>query len=63
MDQGNENFFTTSRSHDQDDCHALYGKNPLKISSPEPKGEWPWGLVCSIGDMGPIKFEKITTYS
>ena len=26
----------------------IYGKN-LKKSSPEPKGRWPWNLVCSIG--------------
>ena len=25
-----------------------------KSSSPEPKGQWPLGLVCSIGDSGPI---------
>ena len=36
----------------------IYGKNPLKSSSPEPKGQWPCGLVCSIGDIGPMKFEK-----
>ena len=40
----------------------IYGKNPLKSSSPESKGQWPWGLACSIGDMGPIKFEKIITF-
>ena len=32
----------------------IYGKNPLKIFF-----SGTWGLVCSIGDMGPIKFEKI----
>ena len=30
----------------------IYGKNPSK-SSPEPKGQWPCGLVCSIGAFGP----------
>ena len=34
----------------------IYGKNPLKISALEPEGQWPWDLVCSIGDVGPIKF-------
>ena len=29
----------------------VYGQ---KSSSPEPKGQWPCGLVCSIGDSGPI---------
>ena len=29
----------------------IYGQ---KSSSPEPKGQWPCGLVCSIGDLGPI---------
>ena len=35
----------------------IYGKI-FKKSSPEPKDQWPWTLVYSIGDMGPIKFEK-----
>ena len=40
----------------------IFGKNLLKkSSSPELKGQWPWGLVWSIGDMGPVKFEKIIT--
>ena len=26
----------------------IYGKNLLKSSSLEPKGWWPWNLVCSI---------------
>ena len=34
---------------------SIYGKNLLK-SSPEPEGQWPWDLVCSIGDVGPTKF-------
>ena len=38
-----------------------YGKNPLK-SSPELKGQWPWDVVCSIGNMGHIKFENIITF-
>ena len=29
-----------------------YGKTLQKSSSPEPKGQWPWALVCIIG---PIK--------
>ena len=39
----------------------IYAKQPLKSSSPEQKGQWPWGL-CSIGDMGPIKFENIISF-
>ena len=36
-----------------------YGKKPL-ISSPlEPKGQWPWDLVCSIGDVGPTRFAQM----
>ena len=26
----------------------IYGKNLKKSSPPEPKGRWPWKLVCSI---------------
>ena len=36
----------------------IYGKNLLKIFFSRIKGPMAWGLVCSIGDMGPMKFEK-----
>ena len=36
----------------------IYGKNPLKSSSPEPEGRRPWDLVCSIGVVGPTKFVR-----
>ena len=29
-------------------------KNPLKVFFSGTK--WPWGLICSIGDLGPVKF-------
>ena len=32
----------------------IYGKNSSKSSSPEPIGQLLCGLVCSIGDSGPI---------
>ena len=28
---------------------STYGKNLLKSSSLEPKGRWPWNLLCGIG--------------
>ena len=28
-------------------------------SSLEPKGQWPWDLVCSIGDVGPTRFAQM----
>ena len=37
----------------------IYGKNTLKSSSPEPKGQWLRGLLCIIRDTGPLKSEKI----
>ena len=38
----------------------IYGKKTLKISSSlEPKGQWPWDLVCSIGDVGPTRFAQM----
>ena len=37
----------------------IYGKNPLKILSPEPEGLGPWDFVCSYGDVGPTKFEQV----
>ena len=39
----------------------IYDKN-LKISpSPEPKGRWPWNLVCSIGCLSTTKFVQTMT--
>ena len=37
----------------------IYGKSPLKSSSPEPEGRLPWDLVCSIRDVGPTKFVQM----
>ena len=37
----------------------IYGKNPLISSSLEPKSQWPWDLVCSIGDVGPTGFAQM----
>ena len=36
-----------------------YMVKTLKKSSPEPEGRGPWDLVCSIGDVGPIKFVQM----
>ena len=38
---------------------SIYGKNPFRSSSPEPESQWPWDLVCSIGDVGHTKFVKM----
>ena len=38
----------------------IYGKN-LKISSLEPKGRWPWKLVCSIECSSTTKFIQMMT--
>ena len=35
----------------------IYGKNPLKSSSPEPEG--PWDLVCSIWVVRPTAFDQM----
>ena len=35
-----------------------YGKTLLK-SSPEPEGQYPWDLVCSIRVVGPTKFVQM----
>ena len=37
----------------------IYGKIFQKSSSPEPKGQWPWDLVCLNGDVGPTKFVQM----
>ena len=54
MGRGNESLFIASGSNDQGGHHA-----PIWSSPAEPKGQWPWGLVCSIGDIGPTIFEKM----
>ena len=41
----------------------IYGKNPLKFSSPEPEGRSPLDLVCSIGDVDPTKFGQMMILS
>ena len=35
-------------------CMPICGEK----ASPESNGHWPWGLVCNIRDMGPVKSEK-----
>ena len=39
----------------------IYGKNLKKSSSPEPKGRWPWILVCNIGCSSTTKFVQMMT--
>ena len=39
----------------------IYGKNLKKFSSLEPKGGWPWNLVCSIGCSSTTKFAQMMT--
>ena len=39
----------------------IYGKTIKISSSLEPKGQWPWDLVCSIVDVGPIQFAQMMT--
>ena len=38
---------------------AIYAKNLKKSSSPEPKGQWPWILVCIIGCSSTTKFAQM----
>ena len=39
----------------------IYGKNLKKSSSLEPKGWWPWNLVCIIGCSSTTKFAQMMT--
>ena len=41
----------------------IYGKNLKKSSSLEPKGQWPWNLVCDIGCSSATKFAQMMTLS
>ena len=36
----------------------IYGIQPFEYSL-EPKGQWPWDLVCCIGDVGPTRFTQM----
>ena len=40
---------------------AIYAKNLKKSSTPEPKGQWPWILVCIIGCLSTTKFAQMVT--
>ena len=64
MGQGNKSWFAASGPHDHDgrQIFIIMVKTLLKASSSEPRSQWPWGLLCSIRDIGPIKFEKIRTF-
>ena len=41
----------------------IYGKNLKKSSSLEPKGQWPWNMVCNIGCSSTIKFAQMMALS
>ena len=62
MGWGNESLIKWSISHDKVSRHAqlpIYGKNLKKSSSLEPKGGWPWKLVCSIGYSSSSKLDQM----
>ena len=37
----------------------IYGKTPLNVFFSGTKGQWPWDLVCSIGDVVPTRFAQM----
>ena len=37
----------------------ICGKNPLNILFSGTKGQWPWDLVCSIGDVVFTRFAQM----
>ena len=73
MGMVNESLFAAFGSHDQNSRRAnlcvlflflffffffFFFFLLFFLSSPEQNGQWAKDLVSSIGDMGPIKFEK-----
>ena len=56
MGWGNENVFKWSRSHVKMAVMPIYGKTIKKSSSLEPKGRWPWKLICNIEYSSTTKF-------
>ena len=61
MGWGNESLLKWSWWHDKMAAMAICGKNLKKSSSPEPKGQWPWILVCILGCLSTTKFAQIMT--
>ena len=58
------------KMYKHDVCHKtimtatiLYGKNPLKKTSPGPVDIFPRNSVCSILGQGPSYFAQINTHS
>ena len=55
---GGTEVFTNGSGHmTRMNTMPVYGKTLQK--SLEPKGQWPWDLVCSIVGVGLIKFVQI----
>ena len=54
LGRGNKSLYKWSRSHDQDGRHNA--QNLKKLSSPEPVGQLPWNLACSIRVCSTTKF-------
>ena len=61
MGLGNESLLKWSWSQDKDGHHGHICEKPKKSSSPEPKGQWPWILVCIIGCLSTTKFAQMVT--
>ena len=55
MDRRKQNLFAVSGSNDQDGCHPIYGKNPLKIFFSETKGSMALELGTQHWEHGPNK--------
>ena len=59
MGWGNESLFNWSSHMTKMATMPIYGKNLKKSSSLEPKGRWPWNLVCSIGCSSTTNFVQM----
>ena len=59
MGRENESLFGGLGHMTKKAATRICGKKLLKSSSLEPKGQWPWGLVCNIRDLGPTKFVQM----
>ena len=56
-----ENLYKWVESHNQHGPMPIYGKNLKKSPTPEPIGQWPWNLVCSIMYGSSTKVVQIMT--
>ena len=57
---GHMNYMATMPIYGKNSINLFFSgtKRPFSFSL-EPKGHWPWDLVCRIGDVGPNRLAQM----